>query len=34
MFSAKGTVVDTLHLPANTADLQKALDALLARSHE
>lgn len=34
MFSAKGAAVDTLHLPANTADLQKALERLLARSHD
>lgn len=34
LFSAKGTVVSTVHLPANTAELQKALEGLLAHSHE
>jgi len=34
LFSAKGTAVNTVHLPANTAELQKALESLLARSHE
>ena len=34
LFSAKGTAVGTVHLPANTAELQKALEGLLARSHE
>ena len=34
LFSAKGTVVGTLHLPADTAELQKALEGLLARALE
>lgn len=32
LFSPSGGVVDTLHLPENTAALQKALDGLLARA--
>jgi hypothetical protein len=31
LFSAKGAAVNTLHLPENTAALQKALDGLLAQ---
>jgi len=34
LFSARGAAVATLHLPASTAELQKALEGLLARSHE
>ena len=34
LFSAKGTAVATLHLPASTGELQKALEGLLARSLE
>jgi len=34
LFSAKGAVVSTVHLPANTAELQQALEGLLAHSHE
>jgi hypothetical protein len=33
MFSATGSLVGTLHLPANTAELQKALDNLLAQAN-
>ncbi len=33
MFSAKGSLVGTVHLPANTAELQKALDSLLAQAN-
>ncbi len=32
LFSTQGTVVETVHLPENTAALQKALDGLLART--
>lgn len=32
MFSATGSQVGGLHLPANTAELQKALDSLLAQA--
>lgn len=34
LFSARGTAVGTAHLPANTAELQQALEGLLARSAE
>jgi hypothetical protein len=32
LFSASGAAVDKVHLPANTAALQQALDGLLAQS--
>jgi hypothetical protein len=32
LFSAQGTAVGTVHLPPNTAELKKALEALLART--
>jgi hypothetical protein len=34
LFSATGKAVRTLHLPANTAELQKALDGLLAQPRQ
>jgi hypothetical protein len=34
LFSATGAAVRTLHLPANTAELQKALDGLLAQPQQ
>jgi hypothetical protein len=34
LFSAKGAAVNTVHLPENTAELQKALDGLLAQSRQ
>jgi hypothetical protein len=34
LFSATGTAVRTVHLPANTAELKKALDGLLARPQQ
>jgi hypothetical protein len=34
LFSATGAAVRTLHLPANTAELQKALDGLLAQAQQ
>ncbi|TNF61864.1 MAG: hypothetical protein EP306_05275 [Burkholderiales bacterium] len=34
LFSAKGAAVETLHLPASTAELQKALEGLLAHAHD
>lgn len=34
LFSATGGVVNTVHLPQNTAELKKELDKLLARPHE
>jgi hypothetical protein len=32
LFSASGAAVDKVHLPANTAELQEALEGLLAQS--
>jgi len=34
LFSARGAAVGTLHLPADTAELRKALEGLLARPVE
>jgi hypothetical protein len=34
LFSSRGTAVNTIHLPSNTAELQQALERLLAGNHE